>query len=406
MRRLLLGLVTGLVFAPVHCVADDAQSTRACDLAAANAYDRTRPAGIPGIDIEKIDPKLALPACQAALAAAPNNPRLLYQMGRILDASKAEAQALPFYEKAAAQGHASAQTWLGFLYANGRGGLAKNDQEALRLLRLASNQGHPISQTWLGLWYANGSGGLTKNDQEAARLYKLAADQGYAPAQAYLGALNATGRGRLAAKEPNSATVSSQKELSKVSQGAAQSGHEATNDNVNARPASSATAAPAATGRGECVAECTSFEKRCKSPTNTSNALKNNGMGSLGVLGILLGMNEICTKAANQCAVGCAKNGKAIVTLRVGTTKMMDIPAKDAASAVPPRSSVASTPPAVATPAPKPAVDRPSIDTHPQAVVDDRITDDEVTQDRAQFDRSYCLAQILSKVPHRETPAP
>jgi TPR repeat protein len=186
MRRVLLGLVTGLALVPANSVAEDVQSTRACDLTSTSPFDRLRPTGISGVAFDKIDAKIAIPACQAALAAAPANPRLLFQMGRAFDAIKDYDKARGFYEKAAGLGYATAQTALGVFYQNGRGGLPKNDQEAARLYKLAADQGDAFGQLNLGVFYENGRGGLPKNDQEAARLLKLAADQGNVYAQSYL----------------------------------------------------------------------------------------------------------------------------------------------------------------------------------------------------------------------------
>jgi Sel1 repeat len=86
-------------------------------------------------------------------------------------------------ELAADQGDMIAQGNLGDFYANGRGGLPKDESEAARLYKLAADQGNATAQTNLGFFYENGRGGLPKNDREAARLYKLAADQGNAFAQ-------------------------------------------------------------------------------------------------------------------------------------------------------------------------------------------------------------------------------
>lgn len=196
MRQILLGLVAGLVLVPTCGLAQDTL-TRACDLAAASPNDRTRPANIAGVALNKIDPKVALPACQAALTAAPENSRLLYQMGRILEASKDDTKARSFYEKAAAWGHAGAQANFGLLYETGRGGLPKNDQQAARLYKLAADQGNVYAQYRLGVFYQEGRGALTKSDEEAARLFKLAADQGNASAQAWLGYFYKNGLGGL-----------------------------------------------------------------------------------------------------------------------------------------------------------------------------------------------------------------
>jgi TPR repeat protein len=81
------------------------------------------------------------------------------------------------------------------MYENDLGGLAKDDREAARLYKLAADQGLASAQKYLGVLYATGRGGLTKDDREAARLYKLAADQGNADGQVSLGVFYQNGRG-------------------------------------------------------------------------------------------------------------------------------------------------------------------------------------------------------------------
>jgi TPR repeat protein len=208
MRQKLQRLVFALaLISPLSAHSEDVQATQACDLAAASPYDRARPAGIAGVSIGKIDPKVARPACENALAVAPNNPRLLYQMGRVLDAARDEVQARVFYTKAAEQGYAEAQASLGSYYASGKGGIARNDEKAARLYQLSADQGSSFGQTNLGSFYRDGRGGLEKNDQNALRLYKLAADQGDAYAQANLGRFYENGLGGLPKDEREAARL-------------------------------------------------------------------------------------------------------------------------------------------------------------------------------------------------------
>lgn len=51
------------------------------------------------------------------------------------------AQAAYWYEKAAQQGNAPAQTFLGIMYEQGRGGLKQNFASAKKLYRAACDQG-------------------------------------------------------------------------------------------------------------------------------------------------------------------------------------------------------------------------------------------------------------------------
>ena len=57
----------------------------------------------------------------------------------------------------ARQGDARAQTYLGFMYASGRG-VPQNYDEAVRWLRLAAQQDEPAAQFFLGLMYDKGQG--------------------------------------------------------------------------------------------------------------------------------------------------------------------------------------------------------------------------------------------------------
>lgn len=202
MRLLALCLVA-FALAPSFGFAQEPQSshTHSCDLLAASPFDRARPADVAGILIEKVDAKAALPVCQNALAAEPDNIRLLFEMGRIFHLMNNYDQARAFYEAAANRGYATAQHNLAILYESGYGGLEKSDREAARLYKLAADQLNSAGQYRLGKFYAEGRGGLAKDEAEAARLFKLAADQGNAYGQVYLGRLYESGRGGLPKSE-------------------------------------------------------------------------------------------------------------------------------------------------------------------------------------------------------------
>jgi len=123
---------------------------------------------------------------RAVQLATPNN------------STRDDTEAVRLFRTAAEQGHSGAQVWLGVMYQNGRGGLAKNDAEAVRLYRLAANQGNATGQNNLGAMYQNGLGGLATDVSEAVRLYRLSANQGYALAQNNLGFMYRNGLGGLA----------------------------------------------------------------------------------------------------------------------------------------------------------------------------------------------------------------
>ena len=66
MRRVLAGFLFSLVLLPAVAQAQN-RAIHACDLAAANPLDPNRPAGVPGVTIDKIDMTAAMPSCKAAL---------------------------------------------------------------------------------------------------------------------------------------------------------------------------------------------------------------------------------------------------------------------------------------------------------------------------------------------------
>jgi TPR repeat protein/ABC-type uncharacterized transport system substrate-binding protein len=201
-RDLLSALASVLIFLLVRPGLAQNQDTTAalilaCDQAAASPSDTNRPVSVAGVPSGRLDSQIAIAACEAAAAAAPDNPRIMFQLGRAHAAVKADDSARAYFSKASDLGYAAAQASLGDFYASGRGGLARNDDEALRLFKLAAEQGDPLGNNNLGFFYESGRGGLAKDDREAARLYKLAAGQGNANAQNGLGFFYANGRGGL-----------------------------------------------------------------------------------------------------------------------------------------------------------------------------------------------------------------
>jgi TPR repeat protein/ABC-type uncharacterized transport system substrate-binding protein len=179
----------------------------ACDRAAASPSDTNRPVGVAGVPPNKLDPQIAIAACEAAAAVAPDDPRIMFQLGRAQAAAKADESARGYFSKASDLGYAAAQASLGAFYAAGRGGLAKDDGEALRLFKLAAEQDDPLGHSNLGFFYESGRGGLSKDDREAARLYELAADNGESWGQYNVGRLYQNGRGGLAQNDREAARL-------------------------------------------------------------------------------------------------------------------------------------------------------------------------------------------------------
>ena len=103
------------------------------------------------------------------------------------------AAALGEFRPLAKTGDANAQNLLGFMYANGFG-LPADDQQALKWYRLAAEQGQAKSQYSLGVMYANGIG-VPADLAEAVTWFRLSADQGDASAQSNLGVMYKNAQG-------------------------------------------------------------------------------------------------------------------------------------------------------------------------------------------------------------------
>ena len=116
-----------------------------------------------------------------------------FKKGVAAHEAKNYPEAMRWFRKAAEQGNAEAQVYLGFMYQNGRG-VKRDDREAVRWHRKAAEQGEARAQFNLGFMYQNGRG-VKRDDREALRWYRKAAEQGNAEAQVYLGFMYQNGRG-------------------------------------------------------------------------------------------------------------------------------------------------------------------------------------------------------------------
>lgn len=102
-------------------------------------------------------------------------------------------QNLARYHKAAAQGDVDAQTYLGFIYLQGKG-IPVDLNQAREWFSKAAQQGDPKAQTHLAHIYEKGKG-IPRDVSEALKWYRQAAEQGYALAQYNLGVLYENGDG-------------------------------------------------------------------------------------------------------------------------------------------------------------------------------------------------------------------
>ena len=113
-------------------------------------------------------------------AADAGNPLAAFNYGQMLIQSSPAggfADALGYFEKAAAAGVPDAQYALSQLYAYGKGVAAPDLEAARRWLLAAARQGHDTAQIELGIWLINGRGGPAE-PKEGFRWLKGAAERG------------------------------------------------------------------------------------------------------------------------------------------------------------------------------------------------------------------------------------
>ena len=115
----------------------------------------------------------------------------MYQYG--YGVSQDYAEAVKWYRKSAEQGNASGQNNLGYMYEKGYG-VSKDYTEALKWYRKSAEQGDAYGQSNLGYMYRNGYG-VSQDYAEAVKWYRKSAEQGYASGQSNLGHMYENGLG-------------------------------------------------------------------------------------------------------------------------------------------------------------------------------------------------------------------
>ena len=105
-----------------------------------------------------------------------------------------DEKALYWYRKAAEQGEADAQHWVGRQYEHGLRGVPRDNSQAAKWYRLSAEQGDVLAQTRLAALHFNGDGVL-QDYHEALRWYRAAAMQGWAEAQSSVAAMYHNGEG-------------------------------------------------------------------------------------------------------------------------------------------------------------------------------------------------------------------
>ena len=116
-----------------------------------------------------------------------------YRKGYNFYKNKDYTQAVEWYTKAANQGNATAQCYLGYCYEDGQG-VPKSYEKAVEWYTKAANQGNARAQYNLGVCYEKGHG-VPKSYEKAVEWYTKAANQGHARAQCNLGVCYEKGQG-------------------------------------------------------------------------------------------------------------------------------------------------------------------------------------------------------------------
>jgi TPR repeat protein len=111
------------------------------------------------------------------------------------DVTEDYEESVKWYGKAAKQGHASAQTWLGVMYDLGLG-VNRDYKEAITWYRKAASQGNTLGQLRLASFYSQGKG-VAKNLKEAEKWYLKSAsyDGDYTYAKKMIKEMYAEGKG-------------------------------------------------------------------------------------------------------------------------------------------------------------------------------------------------------------------
>ena len=137
----------------VQTTSSPADPATECDRLAASPADKDRPAGVVGIDQEKMDALAAVGACEAAIKKHPEIARFYFQQGRAVWTLKSYKQGYELFKKASDLGSGIAAYDLGVIYSNGLG-LEKDEVKARSWLQRGVELGNVRAMSALGLLYS------------------------------------------------------------------------------------------------------------------------------------------------------------------------------------------------------------------------------------------------------------
>ncbi len=117
------------------------------------------------------------------------------KLGNAMEALRNDelVSALTQLKVSANSGNSKSQVSLAYVYLLGTRGAERNEADAIRFFQLAAAQGEPEAFFNLGLAAARGTGGVNKNAENAVNLYKRAAELGSGAAAQILGDAYLTG---------------------------------------------------------------------------------------------------------------------------------------------------------------------------------------------------------------------
>ena len=138
-RVLVLAAMAALMASPAS-----ARNITECDQLATHGSDPDRITV--GVSQSAMDKPAAIEACRKDVAADPDNPRLIYQLGRAMFYSGMFAEGLPLVKQAADLGHAQSQFVYGYVKAYGQDGQPADACEAETYWELSAEQGRRAAQ--------------------------------------------------------------------------------------------------------------------------------------------------------------------------------------------------------------------------------------------------------------------
>ena len=163
----------------------------ACDLAAGHPSDPERVG--PSVEYANLDPQIAIPACEKAVAAYPDNMRFKSLLARAFDKAGRGEEAAALNLIVMKAGYLGGYHNMGNLYRKGLG-VEKDLKKAFELYMYAAERGHAEDQSNIGYMYMRGEGVDVDYKQSMVWLDKATA-QNWATAYDKIGLLYLNGWG-------------------------------------------------------------------------------------------------------------------------------------------------------------------------------------------------------------------